>query len=233
MAPTINQRSTGHCSRAGSNMTHLMVRYSDFLKNKHVWPGGRVRAKRMQTNLWHTTNHGLLTYTGWYHQFSRMYHLKAPYAICSWFNHPEFKVYPNSKVFTQIWYDMIIAHFFDHLQTWSRSAVNKQKPEKHVCSCQVSYWWSQKNTYVIYSTGHCCNLNTAIPKNCSMKVRKWKVRELYFSPWQPEMKFMVFYGYFMATLINAILLIYYGYLMALMWGKERKMMLKLLDTWRC
>ena len=131
-----------------------MVRYSDFLKNKHVWPGGRVRAKplmkRMQTNLWHTTNHGLLTYTGWYHQCSRMYHLKAPYAICSWFNHPEFKVYPNSKVFTQIWYDMIIAHFFDHLQTWSRSAVNKQKPEKHVCSCQVSYWWSQKK--------HICNI---------------------------------------------------------------------------
>ena len=54
-ANKINQRSTGHCSRAGSNMTHLMVRYSEIEKKKHVWPGGRVRAKplmkRMQTNL--------------------------------------------------------------------------------------------------------------------------------------------------------------------------------------
>ena len=38
-ANKINQRSTGHCSRAGSNMTHLMVRYSE-IEKKNIF--GRV-----------------------------------------------------------------------------------------------------------------------------------------------------------------------------------------------
>lgn len=131
---------------------------------------------------------------------------------------------PNQQGFYPdlIWYDS--RTFFRSLANVKLFSCEQAKTRETCVFLSGVLLVISKKTGVIYSTGHCCNLNTAIPKRCSMKIRKWKVGELYYALLltltagdEIDGVLRLFYGCF-----SAILLIYYGYLMALMWGKDRE-----------